>query len=162
LHATLPIATCALVATLLMKMFQGVGFDEYVRELRKRYAKVSDPQAGGLATAVLRGLPAGDRQALSRGNDCSERPRMGRGGRSQSGGGSPCGGSCSRRTGWPARCLQGESMNDLAKNLLLWVVIAVVLMAVFQSFSPRTTSCSSASSSSSCASCSPAAAAAGR
>jgi cell division protease FtsH len=28
-------------------------------------------------------------------------------------------------------------MNDLAKNLLLWVVIAVVLMAVFQSFSPR-------------------------
>ncbi|MFA7444132.1 MAG: ATP-dependent metallopeptidase FtsH/Yme1/Tma family protein, partial [Lysobacteraceae bacterium] len=29
-------------------------------------------------------------------------------------------------------------MNDLAKNLLLWVVIAVVLMAVFQSFSPRT------------------------
>jgi cell division protease FtsH len=34
--------------------------------------------------------------------------------------------------------LQGESMNDLAKNLLLWVVIAVVLMAVFQSFSPRT------------------------
>jgi cell division protease FtsH len=28
-------------------------------------------------------------------------------------------------------------MNDLAKNLLLWVIIAVVLMAVFQSFSPR-------------------------
>jgi cell division protease FtsH len=28
-------------------------------------------------------------------------------------------------------------MNDLAKNLLLWLVIAVVLMAVFQSFSPR-------------------------
>ena len=30
-------------------------------------------------------------------------------------------------------------MNDLAKNLVLWVVIAVVLMAVFQSFTPRTT-----------------------
>ncbi|MBD8527520.1 ATP-dependent zinc metalloprotease FtsH [Pseudomarimonas arenosa] len=29
-------------------------------------------------------------------------------------------------------------MNDLAKNLLLWVVIAFVLMAVFQSFTPRT------------------------
>ena len=29
-----------------------------------------------------------------------------------------------------------ESMNDLAKNLLLWVVVAVVLMVVFQSFSP--------------------------
>ena len=28
-------------------------------------------------------------------------------------------------------------MNDLAKNLLLWVIIAVVLMAVFQSFAPR-------------------------
>jgi len=28
-------------------------------------------------------------------------------------------------------------MNELAKNLLLWVVIAVVLMAVFQSFQPR-------------------------
>jgi cell division protease FtsH len=29
-------------------------------------------------------------------------------------------------------------MNDMAKNLLLWIVIAVVLIAVFQSFSPRT------------------------
>ena len=29
-------------------------------------------------------------------------------------------------------------MNDLAKNLLLWVVVAVVLMLVFQSFSPKT------------------------
>jgi cell division protease FtsH len=28
-------------------------------------------------------------------------------------------------------------MNDLAKNLLLWIVIAFVLMAVFQSFAPR-------------------------
>src|SRR4051812_12320390 len=29
-------------------------------------------------------------------------------------------------------------MNEMAKNLLLWVVIAVVLIAVFQSFNPRT------------------------
>ena len=29
-------------------------------------------------------------------------------------------------------------MNDLTKNLLLWVVVAVVLMVVFQSFSPKT------------------------
>jgi len=29
-------------------------------------------------------------------------------------------------------------MNDMAKNLLLWIVIAVVLIAVFQSFNPRT------------------------
>jgi cell division protease FtsH len=28
-------------------------------------------------------------------------------------------------------------MNDLAKNLMLWVVVAVVLMVVFQSFSPK-------------------------
>src|SRR5215470_20371306 len=28
-------------------------------------------------------------------------------------------------------------MNDMAKNLLLWIVIAVVLIAVFQSFNPR-------------------------
>ena len=29
-------------------------------------------------------------------------------------------------------------MNDLAKNLLMWVVVAVVLMVVFQAFGPRT------------------------
>ena len=28
-------------------------------------------------------------------------------------------------------------MNGLSKNLLLWVVVAVVLMVVFQSFSPK-------------------------
>ena len=31
-------------------------------------------------------------------------------------------------------------MNDLAKNLLLWIVIAVVLMAVFNSFTPGSAS----------------------
>ena len=31
-------------------------------------------------------------------------------------------------------------MNDLAKNLLLWVVIAIVLMTVFNNFGPQTTS----------------------
>ena len=30
-------------------------------------------------------------------------------------------------------------MNDMAKNLLLWVIIAVVLLTVFQSFNPRAT-----------------------
>ena len=29
-------------------------------------------------------------------------------------------------------------MNDLAKNMLLWVIVAVVLMVVFQAFGPRT------------------------
>ncbi|GAA0715064.1 ATP-dependent zinc metalloprotease FtsH [Dokdonella soli] len=29
-------------------------------------------------------------------------------------------------------------VNDMAKNLLLWVIIAVVLLTVFQSFNPRT------------------------
>ncbi|MBS0463964.1 MAG: ATP-dependent zinc metalloprotease FtsH, partial [Proteobacteria bacterium] len=33
-------------------------------------------------------------------------------------------------------------MNDLAKNLLLWVVVAVVLLLVFQSFSPGKTEAS--------------------
>ena len=28
-------------------------------------------------------------------------------------------------------------MNDLVKNLMLWVVVAVVLMVVFNSFSPK-------------------------
>ena len=32
-----------------------------------------------------------------------------------------------------------RKMNDLAKNLMLWAVVAVVLMVVFQSFSPKTT-----------------------
>ncbi len=31
-------------------------------------------------------------------------------------------------------------MNDMAKNLMLWVIVAVVLMVVFQAFGPRTTS----------------------
>ncbi|HET8881904.1 MAG TPA: ATP-dependent metallopeptidase FtsH/Yme1/Tma family protein, partial [Solimonas sp.] len=31
-------------------------------------------------------------------------------------------------------------MNDLAKNLLLWVIILVVLMVVFQSFSSHSRS----------------------
>ena len=30
-------------------------------------------------------------------------------------------------------------MNDLAKNLILWVVIALVLMTVFNNFGPKTT-----------------------
>ncbi len=30
-------------------------------------------------------------------------------------------------------------MNDMAKNLMLWVIVAVVLMVVFQAFGPRTT-----------------------
>src|SRR4051812_35204688 len=36
-------------------------------------------------------------------------------------------------------------MNDMAKNLLLWVVIAVVLIMVFQSFNPRGASSSEVS-----------------
>ncbi|MGB5540173.1 MAG: ATP-dependent metallopeptidase FtsH/Yme1/Tma family protein, partial [Gammaproteobacteria bacterium] len=31
-------------------------------------------------------------------------------------------------------------MNDLAKNLLLWIVIAIVLMSVFNNFGPKTAS----------------------
>jgi cell division protease FtsH len=32
--------------------------------------------------------------------------------------------------------LEGKSLSDMAKNLILWVVIAVVLMSVFSSFGP--------------------------
>ena len=31
-------------------------------------------------------------------------------------------------------------MNDLAKNLILWIVIAIVLVSVFNNFGPRPTS----------------------
>ena len=31
-------------------------------------------------------------------------------------------------------------LNDMAKNLILWVVIALVLMSVFNNFGPRRTS----------------------
>ncbi len=31
-------------------------------------------------------------------------------------------------------------MNDMGKNLLLWLVIAAVLLTVFNNFSPKTTS----------------------
>ncbi|MCW8890406.1 MAG: ATP-dependent metallopeptidase FtsH/Yme1/Tma family protein, partial [Sedimenticola sp.] len=30
-------------------------------------------------------------------------------------------------------------MNDMAKNLILWVIIAIVLMSVFNNFSSQTT-----------------------
>ena len=32
---------------------------------------------------------------------------------------------------------EDTSLNDMAKNLLLWLVIAVVLLTVFQTFSPQ-------------------------
>ena len=34
------------------------------------------------------------------------------------------------------RRIEGQTVNDLTKNILLWVVIAVVLMAVFNNFGP--------------------------
>ena len=33
-------------------------------------------------------------------------------------------------------------MNEMAKNLLLWLIIAVVLLTVFQSFNPHGSSSS--------------------
>ncbi len=40
---------------------------------------------------------------------------------------------------WLLRCevLQGAVLNNLTKNLILWLVIAMVLMAVFNNFTPR-------------------------
>ena len=47
-----------------------------------------------------------------------------------------CGQSISAMRTEPA-VPRGQTVNDLAKNLILWIVIAVVLMSVFNSFSPR-------------------------
>ena len=54
--------------TFLIKLFQGVGFDEYVRQLRRRYAKVAirkpaasrkrSPEVYALAQGKLAGRPA--------------------------------------------------------------------------------------------------------
>jgi len=54
--------------TFLIKLFQGVGFDEYVRQLRRRYAKVAirkpaasrkrSPEVYALAQGKLAGTPA--------------------------------------------------------------------------------------------------------
>ena len=41
------------------------------------------------------------------------------------------------RRGVPARAQRGNALNDLAKNVILWIVIAVVLLTVFQSFGPN-------------------------
>lgn len=56
--------------TFLIKLFQGVGFDEYVRQLRRRYAKVAirkpaasrkrSPEVYALAQGRLAGRPAGE------------------------------------------------------------------------------------------------------
>src|SRR5699024_3816232 len=47
---------------------------------------------------------------------------------------------CIRPSGFRPRTTQ---LNDLAKNLLLWVVIALVLMSVFSSFAPSSSSANS-------------------
>ena len=54
--------------TFLIKLFQGVGFDDYVRQLRRRYAKVAirkpaasrkrSPEVYALAQGKLPGSPA--------------------------------------------------------------------------------------------------------
>jgi len=42
-----------------------------------------------------------------------------------------------QRAAVPPTATGNDLMNDLAKNLLLWVIVAVVLMVVFQAFGPR-------------------------
>ena len=44
-----------------------------------------------------------------------------------------------RTAAWPrswTSCLEDSDLNDMAKNLVLWIIIAVVLMSVFNSFAP--------------------------
>ncbi|MGL4748576.1 MAG: ATP-dependent metallopeptidase FtsH/Yme1/Tma family protein, partial [Shewanella sp.] len=36
--------------------------------------------------------------------------------------------------------MRSSNLSDMAKNLILWVVIAVVLMSVFQGYSPSSSS----------------------
>lgn len=52
--------------TFLIKLFQGVGFDEYVRELRRRYAKVSirKPAASRKRSPEVYALAQGKREAM--------------------------------------------------------------------------------------------------
>ena len=65
--------------TFLIKLFQGVGFDDYVRELRRRYAQGGDPQAGGLAQAFAGGLCPGAGQARAMKQPVTQRQRDRRG-----------------------------------------------------------------------------------
>lgn len=52
--------------TLLIKLFQGVGFDEYVKELRRRYAKVSirKPEASRKRSPEVYALAQGKRAIM--------------------------------------------------------------------------------------------------
>ena len=47
-------------ATFVAKVFQGSGSDQYLKELRTSFEKVLDPQAGGVAHGIARGLPGGE------------------------------------------------------------------------------------------------------
>jgi hypothetical protein len=92
--------------TFLIKLFQGVGFDEYVRELRRRYAKVviRKPEASRKRSPEVYALGQGKLLHAIHANSSS----------------------------------QVSNANERSgKNLMLWVVVAVVLMVVFQSFSPK-------------------------
>lgn len=52
--------------TFLIKLFQGVGFDEYVKELRRRYAKVSirKPEASRKRSPEVYALAQGKRAVM--------------------------------------------------------------------------------------------------
>ena len=58
-----PTATCKPGGTFLIKLFQGVGFDDYVRGAAPALCQGGDPQAGGVAQAVAGGLCPGAGQA---------------------------------------------------------------------------------------------------
>ena len=86
----------------LIKLFQGVGFDEYLRSLRADFARVTmrKPKASRARSREVYALAVGRKRHQ-------------------------------RATGRESR------MNETAKNVLLWLIIAVVLLTVFQSFNPH-------------------------
>jgi hypothetical protein len=101
----------------LIKLFQGVGFDDYVRECAAVTTRSRSASRKRRASAP-RGVCLGS--GKTRPHEVSSHVRI-----------RPHATPALRGTPEPMR------MNDLTKNLLLWVVVAVVLMVVFQSFSPK-------------------------
>ena len=97
----------------LIKVLQGAGFQELVALARRRFERVKclKPEASRLAVLKRTCWP-------------------------------PAGGWCSVLVKSPFRALRPRSidgemkLNDLTKNILLWVVIVLVMLAVFSRYMP--------------------------
>ena len=103
-----------------MKVFQGAGFQELLAEARRRLPHGADAQAKSLAPAQFRDVFGGQGPRVR----CNVKLALDRL-RSK---------SLNRQQSVRAR---SRSLNDLTRNIVLWVVIAVVLLAVFSNFGQR-------------------------